>query len=141
MSKVLVVYWSGSGNTKEMADNVVEGAKAAGAEVVLKDVSEASVEEVSNYDTVALGCPAMGDDNLEEGEMEPFVESLEGNVSGKKIGLFGSYDWGDGDWMANWKERMQGYGADVVGDVIANLEPDDEAKEKCQELGKTLAAN
>ena len=88
-----------------------------------------------------LGCPAMGDEVLEEGEMEPFVEAVEKFASGKTIALFGSYGWGDGQWMRDWEERMVGAGATVLGGngVICQEDPDEEALEACRELGRKLA--
>ena len=142
MSKIAVVYWSGTGNTEAMAKAVLEGAKEKGAEVVLLTPDEFDVSMMDSYDAIAFGCPAMGDEVLEESEMEPFVESVEGFVSGKTVALFGSYDWGDGQWMRDWSERMTGAGATVVGGegLICNLEPDDEGIAACEELGKKLAA-
>ena len=134
--KTAVIYWSGTGNTEAMAKAVAEG---AGAESFA--VSEFS-GNVEDNDTIALGCPAMGAEVLEEGEMEPFVTELEGCVAGKTIGLFGSYGWGDGEWMRDWVERMTAAGATVVGGegVICQDAPDDDAKTACEELGKKLAA-
>ena len=134
--KTAVIYWSGTGNTEVMAKAVAEG---AGAECFA--VSEFS-GNVEDYDAIALGCPAMGAEVLEEGEMEPFVTELEGCVAGKTIGLFGSYGWGDGEWMRDWVERMTAAGATVVGGegVICQDAPDDDAKTACEELGKKLAA-
>ena len=99
MSKVAVIYWSGTGNTQQMAEAVAEGAKGAGAEVSVFSVSEISAADAAAYDHLALGCPAMGGEVLEESEFEPFFSELEGSLSGKKVVLFGSYDWGDGQWM------------------------------------------
>ena len=142
MDKVYVVYWSMTGNTEAMAQAVAEGAAAAGKEAVLKSVSEVSADELKDLAGFALVCPAMGDEVLEEGEFEPFVSELEGSLSGKKVGLFGSYGWGDGQWMRDWAERMEKAGAEVVGGegVICNEAPDDSAVADCQELGKALAA-
>ena len=138
MSKIAVVFWSGTGNTETMADAVVEGAEGAGAEVEKIAAADWSAS-VSDYDALAFGCPAMGDESLEEDEFEPFFEGVEGDLSGKKVGLFGSYDWGTGDWMETWKERTEGDGAEVVDTVIANLEPDDDALAACKALGAALA--
>lgn len=139
MSKLAVVFWSGTGNTETMADAVVEGAEGAGAEVEKIAAADFSADDVDNYDTFAFGCPAMGDESLEEDEFEPMFESVEGKLSGKKVGLFGSYDWGTGDWMETWKERTEGDDAEVVDTVIANLEPDDDALVSCKGLGAALA--
>ena len=129
MSKVAVVYWSSTGNTESMANAVADGAKEAGAEVT-----------VFETDAIAFGCPAMGDEVLEEDEFEPMFSSCEEKISGKKIGLFGSYGWGDGDWMHNWEAKCKEDGAVLVADgVICQEEPDDEAVENCKALGKALA--
>ncbi len=137
---VSVVYWSGSGNTEAMANAVAEGIKAAGGEVDLLTVDQASVDALAGEAAFALGCPAMGAEVLEESEMEPFVEALEGKVAGKKVLLFGSYGWGDGEWMRNWADRMKEAGAVLVEDegIIANDYPDDEAIEALKTAAKAL---
>ncbi len=137
---VSVVYWSGSGNTEAMANAVAEGITAAGGEVNLLTVDQASVDALASEAAFALGCPAMGAEVLEESEMEPFVEELEGKVSGKKILLFGSYGWGDGEWMRNWADRMKEAGAVLVEEegIIANDYPDDEALEALKAAAKAL---
>lgn len=142
MSKVQVVYWSQTGNTQAMAEAVARGIEAAGKEANLVEVGAASLEDLKEASVFALGCPAMGDEILEESEMEPFVESVEGFAAGKNIALFGSYDWGDGQWMRDWEERMKGAGATIVGEegLICNLEPDEDGTAACEELGKKLAA-
>lgn len=139
MSKAAVIYWSGTGNTEAMANAVVEGAKAKGAEVSLFTADEFDASMLDALDAVAFGCPAMGAEVLEEDEFEPMFEAAEGSLSGKKVALFGSYDWGTGDWMDAWRERTEGDGAEVVGTAIANLEPDDDALAACKELGAALA--
>ena len=140
MSKVAVVFWSGTGNTQTMADAVVEGAQGAGAEVTVLGASEFTAADVASYDAIAFGCPAMGAEQLEESEFEPMFADVEGSLSGKKIGLFGSYGWGDGTWMNDWSDRVREDGADLVADgVIANNEPDDDALEACKALGAALA--
>ena len=137
--KVSIVYWSGTGNTEAMANAVAEGAKNAGAEVALLPVSAAD-ESVLESDALLFGCPAMGAEELEEGEFEPFFSSIEGSLSGKKLGLFGSYDWGDGEWMRTWQDRAAADGAVLIADgVIANLTPDDEALAACRQLGEVAA--
>ena len=139
MSKVAVVYWSGTGNTQAMAEAVAEGIKAAGQEAELLEVGDADAKTVAAVDAFALGCPAMGAEVLEESEMEPFVEELESYVSGKKILLFGSYGWGDGEWMRTWEETCKADGAVLACDsVLANEAPDDDAVAACQALGKAL---
>ena len=140
MSKVAVVYWSGTGNTEAMANQVVEGAKNAGAEVSLFTAAEFSSEKMDAFDAVAFGCPSMGAEQLEESEFEPMFAACEGRLSGKNIALFGSYGWGDGEWMRSWESRCDDAGANMVCDsVICNETPDDEALSACRELGAALA--
>jgi flavodoxin short chain len=141
MKKIVIAYWSGTGNTETMAQSVAKGVSENGGEAVLKPVGSASADLVRGADALAFGSPAMGDEVLEEGEMEPFIASLSSaDVQGKKLGLFGSYDWGDGQWMRNWVERMKGLGAAVDGDgITAQLDPSKEALDLCYELGKRLA--
>lgn len=137
--KVSIVYWSGTGNTEAMANAVAEGAKGAGAEVELLPVSEAS-EDVLASDALILGCPAMGAEQLEESEFEPFFSAIEGKLAGKKVGLFGSYDWGDGEWMRTWQECVVIAGGNMITDgIIANNAPDDEALAACKSLGEKAA--
>lgn len=140
MNKVAIIYWSGTGNTKIMAELIAQGAENQGALVSLKEVANATNRDIEEADIIALGCPSMGDEVLEESEMEPFVESIESIVKNKKVALFGSYGWGDGQWMRDWEERMFSNGAIIISDcVIANYEPDDDKKEECIELGQKLA--
>ena len=140
MSKVAVVYWSGTGNTEAMANAVAEGAKEKGAEVTLFTASEFSSAKVAEFDGIAFGCPAMGAENLEESEFEPMFTDCEAALSGKKIALFGSYGWGDGEWMQTWEGSCKDDGAELACEsVICTEEPDDEAKAACQALGKALA--
>lgn len=134
-----VIYWSGSGNTETMAESIRAGLEAAGQEVQFGRVEDASVEDSLTLDKLALGCPAMGDEVLEEMDFDPFFTALEGNLSGKKVVLFGSYGWGTGDWMDTWTARAKAAGADVIGTVIANYTPDGEALTSCEALGKQLA--
>lgn len=133
--KSIIVYWSGTGNTEAMAQAVYEGAKEAGGDVKLCNVAQ--VGDISEYDVLLLGCPAMGAEELESEEFEPFFSSIEGNINGKKIGLFGSYDWGDGEWMRTWQKRVQNAGGIMLAEgIIANNEPDDEAIDACKSLGR-----
>jgi flavodoxin short chain len=137
--KVSVVYWSGTGNTEAMAKLIQEGAASAGAEVVLKEVAKAGVSDVTDVDVAVLGCPSMGDESLEEGEFEPFIVSIEGKVNGKKLALFGSYGWGDGQWMRDWTDRMKKTGAVLVTDsLIVNEAPSGDDAEKCKLFGKSV---
>ena len=138
--KTAVVYWSGTGNTEMMAQEVLQGMKDQGAEAEMIEVSSFQAEQMGDYDAIAFGCPSMGDEELEDIEFAPVFEACESALSGKKIGLFGSYGWGDGEWMRNWEAKCREDGANLVQDgVICNEEPDDEAKEACQELGRALA--
>ena len=140
MKKVAVVFWSGTGNTETMADGVVKGAQAAGASVSKIAASGFSASDVDGYDAIAFGCPAMGSEQLEDSEFEPMFDSVKGSLSGKTIALFGSYGWGDGEWMRNWEDDCKAAGAILACDsVTANEAPDDEAMEVCKALGAALA--
>lgn len=133
--KTAVVYWSGTGHTEAMAQAI---AGAAGADVFT--ASEFSADQVAEYDAIAFGCPSMGSEQLEEDEFEPMFESVKPALDGKKIALFGSFGWGDGEWMRNWEETCLGDGAVFAGEsVICNEAPDDEADAACIALGKKLA--
>ena len=139
MSKVAVVFWSGTGNTQTMADAVAAGAQGAGAEVDVKTASEFGAADVASYDAIAFGCPAMGAEVLEESDFQPMFDDVKGELAGKKIALFGSYGWGDGEWMRNWNDRCVDDGAVMACDfVICNDAPDDEAVEACKTLGAAL---
>lgn len=139
MESIAVIFWSGTGNTATMAQEVVAG---TGGQAKLINVTNTNADEAAAYDKLALGCPSMGDEVLEEDEMEPFFTALEGKISGKKVVLFGSYDWGDGQWMRDWVERAQGDGAQVFGGegLICNEAPDDDVQAACRKLGADLAA-
>ena len=122
-----------------MANAVADGAKAAGAEVSVFETADFDAAKVDGFDAIAFGCPAMGDEVLEEDEFEPMFSSCEAKLSGKKIGLFGSYGWGDGEWMRTWEESCKNDGAELVCDsVICADAPDDEAEAACIALGKAL---
>ena len=141
MSKVAVVYWSGTGNTEEMANKVAEGAKAAGAEVEVISADDFDGTDISGFDGVAFGCPAMGDEELEDSVFQPVFEACEAKLAGKKVALFGSYGWGDGEWMRTWAEDCESAGCNLVSEpVICNEAPDDAAAESCRALGGALAA-
>ncbi|OPF52394.1 flavodoxin [Clostridium baratii] len=138
--KINIIYYSSTGNTEEMANLIAKGAKEEGAEVNLMTFSEASVDDVKNCDIVLLGGPAMGAENLEESEVEPFVESIEGEVSGKKMVLFGSFGWGGGAYMTEWENRMEENGAELLEkEVVVQEAPEGEDAEKLIELGKKIA--
>ena len=141
MKNIVVVYWSGTGNTRSMALALAEGAQIDGITVQVLEAGKASPDDVLKADAVALGCPAMGNEVLEEEEMEPLVESLiAAKLTGKPLALFGSYDWGDGQWMRDWQERMETADAKLVAEgLIVQNTPDEAALASCRELGKKLA--
>ena len=136
----MVIYWSQTGNTEKMAEAVGEGIKENGSEVSVLNVADVNPADLEALEGFALGCPAMGDEVLEEDQMEPFVSAVEAFANGKKIALFGSYGWGDGQWMRDWEERMKTAGAVLVNDqgLIINEEPDDDGLGECKALGKAL---
>ena len=135
MSKVAVVFWSATGNTETMANCVAEGANGT-----IVPCGEMNAAKLAEFDAVAFGCPAMGAEVLEEGEFEPFFTALEGRLSGKKLALFGSYGWGDGEWMRMWEEDCGTAGINRVADSVICCEaPDDEALAACRALGRKLA--
>ena len=136
MSKVAVVFWSATGNTETMANCVAEGANGT-----IVPCSEMNAAKLAEFDAVAFGCPAMGAEQLEESEFEPMFSDLEGSLNGKKIALFGSYGWGNGQWMRDWVERAQGDGAQVLNGegLICHETPDEDGLSECRELGKQLA--
>ena len=140
MSKINIVFWTQGGNTQMMAEAIADGVREAGKEADVVFVSSITPDALKDEPVFALGCPAMGAEVLEEAEMEPFVAEVEGFAAGKKIALFGSYGWGDGEWMRNWDETCRNDGAVMACDfVICNDAPDDDAKAACEELGKALA--
>ena len=139
MSKTAVVYWSGTGNTEAMAEAVADGVKAAGGEVEVFTAADFNSDSVDSYDAIAFGCPAMGAEVLEENEFAPMFEACESKLKGKKIALFGSYGWGDGEWMRNWEDTCKADGAVLAcSSVICNDAPDDDAITECKNLGKAL---
>ena len=140
MSKVAVVYWSGTGNTESMADAVAQGARGAGASVDVLGPSDFDASKVAAYDGIAFGCPAMGAEVLEEDEFDPMFQDVKGALAGKNLVLFGSFGWGDGEWMRNWEDDCKAAGANLVVDsVMANEAPDDDAIAACKALGAALA--
>ena len=137
MSKIAVIYWSGTGNTQAMAAAVAEGSKEKGAEADLLNCAD--VSDVSGYDAAALGCPAMGAEELEDSEFLPMLESIEPVLAGKKVALFGSYGWGDGEWMRSWEARCAEKGITLAAEsVLANEAPDANALEACRKLGAAI---
>lgn len=140
MSKVAVVYWSGTGNTEQMAHGVLDGAKRAGAEAELFRAAEFSGDRMDDFDAVAFGCPSMGNEELEEEEFEPMFAECLPRLKGKRIALFGSYGWGEGEWMVNWETVCRQAGADILGEpLICNEAPGDDEIELCRTLGGKLA--
>lgn len=140
MSKVYVIYWSQTGNTLAMANAIGAGIEEAGAQADVLEVGSANIGDIKDAAGFALGCPAMGAEELEDSEMEPFVSEVEKIAAGKTIALFGSYGWGDGEWMRSWVKRAEDDGAVIVGGegLIANEAPSDDDLEKCRELGRAL---
>ena len=135
MSKIAVVYYSGSGNTEAMADTIVN---ACGAEKIEADAFNAA--KAAEFDAIAFGCPAMGDEVLEETIFQPMWDDVKGQLAGKKVALFGSYGWGGGEWMNPWKADAEAAGLVLVADPLAiENAPDDAGKAACQDLGKALA--
>ena len=140
MTDIAIVYWSGTGNTEAMANLVAEGIKNSGKDVDIISAESFSAADMPRYTRLAFGCPSMGDEVLEEEVCEPMFAEIEGSLGGKTVGLFGSYGWGDGQWMRDWVDRCRADGADVVGDVIANEYPGDAESEDCRALGAKVAA-
>jgi flavodoxin short chain len=137
--KVNIIYWSGTGNTEAMAQYIAEGARQAGAEVEAKNVSQASDADLE-CDVLCLGCPSMGAEVLEEDEFEPYIASIEPKVTGKALALFGSYGWGDGEWMRDWTDRMKNAGATLKAEsLIVNETPEGESVDKCKTFGELIA--
>ena len=140
MSKIAVVFWSGTGNTEAMANAIVDGVKDAGADVELFQVDDFKAEDIANYDGMIFGCPAMGDEVLEEDSFEPFFAEAESKLNGVPVALFGSYGWGGGAWMESWVERTKNAGAKLFSDgLIAENAPDDDVLDECKALGSDFA--
>ena len=142
MNKVAIVYWSGTGNTEQMAQAVAEGVKNAGGEADVLTCAEFDSAKLADYGAVAFGCPAMGSEVLEECEFEPMFSGCKNRLGGKSVGLFGSYGWGDGQWMRDWAQRAQDDGAQLFSEegLICNETPDDDVQAACRKLGADLAA-
>ena len=139
--KTAVVFWSGTGNTEAMANAVADGMKDKGAEVSVLGPSEFTADKVAEFDAIAFGCPAMGNEVLEESEFDPMFTGIESALKDKKIALFGSFGWGDGEWMRNWEDRCKAAGAYLVCEsVMVNDAPDSDGVENCKKLGAALAS-
>ncbi len=131
--KVSVIYASTTGNTEAMANAICETVKAAGNEVVFGTADSADQAGVTASDVILLGSPAMGDEVLED-SMEEFFAGIEASLSGKKVGLFGSYDWGDGQWLRDWEDRVKSVGAVSAAEpLMVHLTPEDADIAKCKE--------
>ena len=140
MSKTAVVFWSGTGNTEEMANAVLEGMKENGADASIYSADAFQAGDVEGYDAIAFGCPAMGAEVLEEDEFQPLFDESKLALAGKKVALFGSYGWGDGEWMRNWEDDCREAGIELACDsVVCNDAPDEDAITACKELGAALA--
>ncbi|MBP3762206.1 MAG: flavodoxin [Ruminococcus sp.] len=140
MSKIAVVFWSGTGNTESIANAVADGAKEKGAEVEIIAAADFSADAVANYDGIAFGCPAMGAEVLEEDEFQPMWDAVKGSLGGKKVVLFGSYGWGDGEWLRNWEEDAKSAGVALSAEsLMVNEAPDDDAIAKAKDLGAAIA--
>ena len=135
-----IIYWSGTGNTEAMANLILEGIKDSGKEGELVNISSTEAGAVANEDLLVLGCPSMGDEELEEGEFLPFLESIEGELNGKNVVLFGSYGWGSGEWMEKFEDRVREAGATLPLDsLIVNYTPEGAESERCKDYGKQIA--
>ena len=142
MSKAAVIYWSQTGNTEQMATAIAEGIREGGMECDLLSVADTNAGAAAGYDKIALGCPAMGAEVLEEAEFDPFFTELENRLAGRKVALFGSYGWGDGQWMRDWVQRTNDANANIYMDegLMINETPDEDGLAKCREFGKGFAA-
>ena len=140
MKKTAVIYWSGTGNTEAMANAVAEGMKEAGAEVTVMTPDQVDANALGGYAAIAFGCPAMGSEVLEEMDFQPMFDGCKSRLSGKSVALFGSYGWGDGEWMRSWEKDCENAGLNLVCESVTCCEaPDDAALAACRALGKTLA--
>lgn len=139
MSKIAIIYWSSTGNTETMANSIKQGIEKSGSNADIFPVSSFSAN-IDDYDKIALGCPAMGSEELEDSEFLPFYDSIKNKLSGKKIALFGSYDWGDCEWMRTWESEISSLGGSLIKDGLTiNLSPDDNGINECISLGEALA--
>lgn len=135
-----IIYWSGTGNTESMANLIGEGISSQGKTVELLNVEKVNIDDIKNEDILILGCPSMGNENLEEVDFEPFIESLQNLGNGKKACLFGSYGWGDGEWMRNWEDQMKNYGFELpLESVIVNESPEGDEATRCVKYGEDIA--
>ncbi len=136
MSKVAVVYWSSTGNTESMANSIVKSLEVLGAEPTLFECSTFSADMIDEYDAFAFGCPACGDEELDEGDFAPLWESVKGLLGDKRVALFGSYGWGGGAFMESWKSSSEG--VNIVADCVCEAEPSDDTLSECEQMCKAL---
>ena len=141
MKKIAVIYWSGTGNTEAMANYIAQGAESAGAKADVLTSAQFSADMTAEYDMFIFGCPSMGAEQLEESEFEPMFNTILPSLTGRKIALFGSYGWGNGEWMDTWRAQCESAGANVINCLICHETPSDEDAETCRELGRICAAN
>ena len=139
MNKIAVVYFSGTGNTEMMANAIADGVGEKGTKADVFAAEDFSASMMDDYDVIAFGCPAMGDEELEDSVFLPMFEPCRAKLNGKQIALFGSYDWGDGEWLRNWEQRCRDDGAVIAADSLKwNLTPDDEGIAACKAMGGSL---
>lgn len=137
---ILIVYWTGTGNTKLMAEKLAEAITDKGLKTSLKLVYEATVEDITSHDRIMFGCPSMGQETLQEEDFEPFFQRIEDLLKGKKVALFGSYGWGEGEWMKEWENRVREHGGLLFSEgLIVNSTPDEKQLEKCYQYGTMFA--
>ncbi|MBX9136478.1 MULTISPECIES: flavodoxin [unclassified Clostridium] len=134
-----IIYWSQTGNTEKIAELIKKGIELEGKSAKLVKVSDITVEYIKNEEIIIIGCPACGVETLDETEMEPFINSLQGEIDGKKVALFGSYGWGTGEWMEAWQERMQSYGGVLISDGLIVNEEEIDNNSEIIEFGKLIA--
>ncbi len=136
--KVNIVYWTGSGNTLMIADALYQGAEDGGHTVNSVYVNDMSAEDFAKADILCLGCPAMSGEDIEEYEFRPYYEDLKPYLEGKKVILFGSFDWGEGEWMQKWTAETKDVGADVIHSLAYQWTPEQEQLDEAYEIAKHL---
>lgn len=140
MKKMSIIYWSNGGNVEVLANKIKEGAESSNANVNMKLVSEAKIQDVTESDVVAFGSPSMDNNRIEQLEMEPFINEFKMlPVNGKKVALFGSYGWDNGQFMEDWKEKMKDYGFDVIDTLVVRETPNEQQLNNAYDLGEKLA--
>ena len=139
MSKVAIIYWSGTGNTEKMAEAIYSRLKEKEVDADLIQAGAFTSADIDKYNAFAFGCPAMGNEELEESEFEPMFESVEDKLADKPTIIFGSYEWNDGQWMLDWQERCENTGINLSDDGLAVYDsPSDEDIISCQSLADSL---